>query len=322
MTNKLIKHWNDAPILDIILSGKYPLAQATGCPDAFTGTEPNWDMLRTHYGDSGYIWQGTDLEWKEVVLAFDMNELERRIKAGEQLEGHKLDSFTLQAQAKGVITDRSVSRTGLYCFTQSKDKEHLIMGIRAPGSNYVGRIIASPVGHATYKEEAEHGDIITDAVILEGSEEIGVRPEDMQGLHPIGFFQENGNSPGNVFFYIMQLNTSAEEIIKRHTGAMNLYSGWKRDTKGSKVEKEIRARRKMEESARRNPMFPKDAWENDTLFALPNDPGVMRDRIQEILQIDSMPGALALYFLHEFGIAEYERLIDVPEMRGKVVEAF
>lgn len=324
MVNKLLAHWKTTPKLDISLIDEYPLAQASKVPDAFQGSEPNWDKLRKQYGPNGvYVWHGIpELEWKEIILTFNSKDLDDAIINHTNilaLKGYKIDSFTVQAQVKGVVTENTYSRTALYCFTQSPNKNNLIMGYRGPGSNFSGRMIASPAGHVKYKKGVEYGNIITDAVIHEGEEEMGLRKSEIQELTLVGAFREI-EAPGNLFFYISHLNVPAEEIIERHTRAMQLYNGWKNEFRGNRIEKEIYAREKLEAVANTDKYFPVEAWENDRLFTIPNDPYEIIKMVPELTVVDSMPGSLALYFLHEFGEAHYARLMDAPGFKEKIDE--
>ncbi len=183
-------------------------------------------------------------------------------------------------------------------------------------------MISSPVGHVTYKETYEYGNQITDAVILEGHEEMGMRKSDIEKIYPVGLFRQPDGSPGNIFFYISQLKIPAEEIIERHTEAMIKYNAWKEEKDGYKMEKEIYARKKMVGQSGIDDTFPVDAWENETLITIPNDPKEIIKNIDKLIEVDSMPGSLALYFLHEFGESKYARLIDTPGFRERVLEKF
>ena len=331
MKNKLLAFWDKKPNLEIRLEPVFPLAKATGIPKAFKDEKlekRHWEMLRKHYGPEGiFINYGTPLEWREEIITFETSELEKAVKNYSKhskkvlvLNGKKLDSFTLQAQVKGIVDGSSYSRTGLYCFTQSPDKSKLIMGIRG-GSNNIGRIISSPVGHVAYKETPEYDNQITDAVILEGHEEMGMRKSDIEKIYPVGLFRQAKEVPGNIFFYISQLKIPAEEIIERHTEAMIKYNAWKEEKDGDKMEKEIYARKKMAEQAGKDDTFPVDAWENKTLITIPNDPDYIIKKIGSLIQMDSMPGSLALYFLHEFE-ESYAKLMDSTGFKKRVLERF
>ena len=329
MINKLLTFWDKEPNLEIRLKLVFPLAESTGIPEAFKDDGPDWEMLREHYGPKGiYINYGTSLEWKEEIITFETSELEKSVKKYSNhnndvlvLNGKKIDSFTLQAQLKGIVDGSSYSRTGLYCFTQSPDRSKLIMGIRG-GSNYIGKIICSPVGHVAYKKTHKYGDQITDAVILEGHEEMGMRKSDIKKIYPVGLFRQPDGSPGNIFFYISQLEISAEEIIERHTEAMIKYNTWKKEKEGNKIKKEIYARKKMAEQAGIDDNFPVDAWENEKLITIPNNADYIIKNIKSLIEVDSMPGSLALYFLHEFEESAYVKLMDSPGFKKRILEWF
>ena len=61
-----------------------------------TNCEPNWDFLREKYGGGVYINRGTPLEWKEITLGLNEDNLRENLeKRSLNLEGRAIDSFTI-----------------------------------------------------------------------------------------------------------------------------------------------------------------------------------------------------------------------------------
>ena len=92
-------------------------------------------------------------------------------------------------------------------------------------------------------------------------------------------------------------------------------------------EKEIYARGVLEGASNENPNIARDCWENSRLITVKNQPDAFMKLINDIEQngeglLPSMHGALALYFRHEFGVKEYEKLMDKQSFRKNVIEGF
>lgn len=321
MKNKLLVHWKKPPVLEVRLEDNYPLAHATGVPEAFEKEQPDWDMLRATYGPEGiFVNYGTpSLEWREVIIALEDSKVEEVIrgKGTIVLEGSKIDSFTLQAQERGMV-DTSYTATAVLGMTRSPDKEHIILGIRGR-SNNIGKIIPSPAGHSTYDDKLENP--IRRSVIVEGNEEQGVRESEIDSLELFGILRESF-SPKTQFLYTCTLNIPAREVIERHTQAMRYYEECKSKVDGNEIEKEIFARSEMSKKYQVDSSFPRDAWENNELVLVPNDPTWLVPYFSQASQqgkmIDSIYGAFALYFLHEFGEEEYGKLMAIPGFRENV----
>jgi len=73
-----------------------------------------------------------------------------------------------------------------------------------------------------------------------------------------------------------------------------------------------------------NPSFPVDAWENREVALMRNDPNEIIKLITPVVTVGKMKhgihGALALYFLHNFGEKDYARLMDLPRFREQIDE--
>jgi len=209
MVNALLAHWSDPPEVHITPLDIYPLAEATGIPEAFQGWELNWDILRKHFGpELIYINFDTPLEWREVGLSLSKTNFEQVIGNRNALyfKGAKIDSFTIQAQRRGALQETNWLETAIYCFTQSPDQEHLLVGTRG-GSESVGEFMVVPAGSVPYHARFEHNNQLEDAVIAEGNEEAGILPEEIQDLRLIGAFrQEMGSvAPSHMFLYVSRL---------------------------------------------------------------------------------------------------------------------
>ncbi len=329
MVNTLLAHWNEPPRLEVRLHDSFPLAEATGVPQAFGAEEPNWDMLRGRYGPGVYINPGTPLEWREVSLA-TARSLEDCLRAEGgvvSFDGFKIDSFTIQAQRKppaGNFNNFSYLETGIYCFMLSPDEENIIVGTRG-GSESIGQVIAAPVGSVGYPKGNLWIDPITDAVLAEAHEELGLLPGSYTAQFVGLFRQEPGSAaPSNNFFYVAQLKIPPEWVVRCHTQAMELYRNFKREAKGTDQEKEFAARGLLAQMAEGDLTIPRDAWENEHLRLLPNNPEQLISALRPSMERNElkhgMYGALALYFLHAFGKQWYGKLLDVPKVKGEIKE--
>ena len=125
MSNKLLKVFDDQSRPRWISHDRkntFPLGEGDPTLDnyPFKGGEPDWDRLREMYGDAVYINNGTPLEWREVVLTVPNADLESNLDRflGKELilPSYKTDSFTIQAQRKGVVRCDDFLETGVYGF--------------------------------------------------------------------------------------------------------------------------------------------------------------------------------------------------------------
>ncbi len=215
MVSTLLKYFEDIPQIGFLLKDNFPLAKATGVPQAFEGEEPNWDMLREQFGDAIYINRGTKNEWREVSVATPYNLDKRMIPSGRLLRvpGQKIDSFSVQAHRRGALEDFSWMETGQYCFALTPDGNNIIVGTRG-GSESVGEVIALPVGSVEYNQISDGRDLALEATIKEGYEEGVIQEHEWDFIRPLGIYrQEPGSTaPSNIFMYLGQLNIPFEEV--------------------------------------------------------------------------------------------------------------
>ena len=254
-----------------------------------------------------------------------------------------IDSFTIQAQRRGVITDLSWMETGQYCFTLTKDGNNIIVGTRG-GSESVGQVIALPVGSVGYPSEEDeyvkrlffgNSEMEIDpcklATMKEGWEEGAIHPkEDLEYLDLIGVYRQDKGSaaPSNIFMYLSRLNIDGKEIIERHRRSMREYNAIKDKfkTNADSSQVEIMARTHLQILAFHLPEngWAKDAWENESLSLWPADP---RDLVKmfeakpnENLK-HGMYGAIALYVL-DTNENLFGRLMSLPQFKEQLKEDF
>lgn len=329
MVNTLYKHFETEPVLDITLHNSFPLAEDAEITYAYEKGEVNWDFLRDHFDALArkqgkeraiYINPGTPLEWREVVLTCDdvpenINRMKNNII---QLDGYKIDSFTIQAQRQGVYDRWKYLETCIYGFV--KIENTIILGERG-GSERAGQFVSVPAGAVAFNNR-NLGDLVKSSAISEGIEEAGILPQEAY-YQLIGVFRQEPPARGvsDDFTYVGRLCSSSQEILARHAEAMVIY----RSLGGGQgdIEKEIKARKALEEKAAEDPKFPKDAWENSKLITIDNEPEVILRRVNLIHEngkqlIHGLYGALALYFLHEFGEQEFKKLMQIDKFKELV----
>jgi len=331
MVNTLLKLCKESPCLDVTLNHSFPLAEKIGLPQAFSDEEPDWNLLREHYGkEAVYINYGTKNEWQEVVLTLknlDEALMQQYSSQKLKLEGYKLDSFTIQAQRREQLLCNKFLGTVIYCFTKSSDNSNMILGVRG-GSESIGQAIGVPAGAVGWRMREmkinEGIDSISAALYAEAQEEAGINHNEFAQVNLIGVYrQELGSaSPSNVFMYVSNLNIDLEEVQSRHEKAMNIYEKTKCSVIGSEAEIEYKARKKLAELSEEDSTIPKDAWENDHLIIIPNDPGQIINQLKDAEQKEGIKhglyGAMALYFLKEFGEEEYTNLMKMQSFQKKI----
>ena len=315
---------------------------------------PDWDSKRFELGSGIYINPGVpELEWRELSLAtpYDLGkDLEERTIPGKgrvvRFEGKMIDSFTIQAQRRGVITDLSWIETGQYCFTLTKDENNIIVGTRG-GSESVGQVIALPVGSVGYPSEINeqvktfffgNSEMEIDpcklATMKEGWEEGAIHAKnDLEYLDLLGVYRQDRGSaaPSNIFMYLSRLNIDGEEIIERHRKSMEVYNDTKKRYKGEEGYSnlswiEIMARKTLKNMALTRPddMLAIDAWENESLSLWPSDPNdlikMLANNPNEKLK-HGMYGAIALYIL-DTNENLFGKLMDLPQFKEQLREDF
>ena len=338
MVSTLLAKYENNPRLDIIINSSF-------------NQIPDWDTLRSIFGEGVYINPGVpELEWRELSLAtpYDLGkDLGERTILGKgrviRFEGRMIDSFTIQAQRRGVITDLSWMETGQYSFTLTKDGNNIIVGTRG-GSESVGQVIALPVGSVGYPSEEDeyvkrlffgNSEMEIDpcklATMKEGWEEGAIHPkEDLEYLDLIGVYRQDKGSaaPSNIFMYLSRLNIDGKEIIERHRRSMREYNAIKDKfkTNADSSQVEIMARTHLQILAFHLPEngWAKDAWENESLSLWPADP---RDLVKmfeakpnENLK-HGMYGAIALYVL-DTNENLFGRLMSLPQFKEQLKEDF
>lgn len=327
MVNTLYKHFRTEPVLDITLRDSFPLAEDADITKAYENGEVNWDFLRNHFDALArkqekeraiYINPGTPLEWREVVLTVDnvpenINRMKNNII---QLDGYKIDSFTIQAQRQGVYNNQNYLEAVIYGIVKANNE--LILGIRG-GPENGGQFVSVPAGGVAFRTETLR-DPIKEAVFSEGQEEAGILPFEIN-YQLIGVLKQKQPARGINFIYSGNFSSGSQKILARHETAMALY----RSLGGGQgdIEKEIKARKALEEKAAENPTFPKDAWENSELTTVAAEPEAIINWIKQIHQsggklIHGQYGALSLYFLHEFGKKEFDKLMQIGKFKELV----
>ncbi|MAF50635.1 MAG: hypothetical protein CMH64_00955 [Nanoarchaeota archaeon] len=321
MVNSILKLFNDPVEILSEPHPTFPLAGEIGIPEAFEGDEPNWDMLRVLWGDSIYINGNTPLEWKEVVATIpNLDEIlaNSQDKAPITFPIYKTDSFTIQAQRKGKFSNRDYLETGIHGFVKIDNK--LLIGVRG-GSESIGELIAVPSGAVLY---GGGSDIISDAVYHEAMEEAGICKNSIRDLNLIGIFRQDTSTPSNMFVYTLQLEDGTE-ILENHTRIMELYNRTKSEFRGTPIETEFAAREALKVEAKLNgdPRYLVDAWENEKLELISNEPDAICGRVREVVNAfrlkHSMYGSLFTYFMNEFGQKYAEGLMDLPTFRDNLV---
>src|SRR3989344_4522880 len=342
MVNALLAHFGQEPKLEVRL--RDDIAVRFHLPGFnpellkfYSEREPDWDGLREYYDAMArsqgkeraiYINPGTELEWREAVLGLSKVEAAliiyaRALRFDEdsklRLSGYKLDSFTVQAQRKDVFTDYSIIQAVVFGFTIAGNE--LLLGGRG-GSERAGEFVSVPAGAVPFPTGYSSWDSIKRAVYSESSEEAGITPEETK-YQLVGIFGQEPPAPikSKNFVYVGKVSASVQEILGRHEQAIAIYQelgGGQGD-----IEKEIKARKALEERAADDPRFPMDAWENAQLSTINNEPGAIMARLDSIQQsgkkiVHGLHGALALYFLHQFGEKEYERLMSRDSFRELV----
>ena len=166
MVNTILRYWDVEPELKFN-ELRYELPNGDSC---FL-LDP-WDKLREKYGEGVYINPGTELEWREFILTLDNFEqsLEQEKDGIVSLTGRVIDSFTVQAQRRGVEKDYSHLETAIYCFTT--DGERLLLGVRG-GSESIGEIVGVPAGAVEFVGPYSNPHLIEEAVYKEANEEGG-----------------------------------------------------------------------------------------------------------------------------------------------------
>lgn len=321
----------------------FPLAEASGIPEAFPSpenprgsdwqrAEPDWNKLREHYGGAVYINRGTPLEWREVILTIPTKKpdeiLEKSDEALIYVPAYRTDSFTVQAQREGIFLNNSYLETVIHSYTKTYDESKLLIGTRG-GSESAGKLIVVPGGAVGF---TQCDTTIVNSVYKEANEEAGIRKSDLETASwAIGAFrQEMGcKAPSNMFVYTLRLAKGIEQrILEKHTEAMELYRKIKAESKGDSVEREYLARQRLKEEARKDGTFPADAWENERLELIVNEPEVIMRRVGAVIEearsgkgnglMHSMFGSLFVYFMHEFGEKYAGRLMELPGFKDNV----
>lgn len=351
MADILLKHFKEDPKIDFHLEWAHPLLVRQFDNDAFTpdgavnpdgtpslGAAINWTFLGQEYGDKIYIRKGTALEWREVGLTIKDDNLftglmrtrvdEATGKPKYDLEACAIDSFTIQAQRSGLVTGTGLNKldyieTVVYGFTIGSDGK-LVLGVRG-GSDRIGTVLAVPGGSVSYRDSVHP---IRRAVLEEGKEEAAISEDLITSNKLIGVYRHDtvDRSLGNFFVFVTQLNAPSGEIIERHRKSMEDYKRFKAEYGGTDLEKEIHARGLMKELAS-DPRYARDCWENESLMTIENDPDRLRRLITDIHDngkgvLPSMYGALALFYLNQFGEREYGVLLKTPAFFGKLRENF
>lgn len=332
MGTDLLSFWISPPSLIIKSEDSFPLAAQLGIEDLFSSEIPLWDSLREFYEakriEQGkdkpaiYIKPRTPLEWREIVLT--LGDLESSLSVTGNpllLHGFKLDSFSAQAQRRGVIATPYLE-THIASFTRTANHK-IILGIRGDSPSK-GQVITAPAGAVKY--DSSFDDSISRALFAEQEEELGVLAQDTDQARLIAIYRQRPGTgaASNIFLYKTDVQLDSSQIIERHSLAMDFYNA-QMCLPGNRIELEIATRRKMKELAVEDKTFPVDAWENISLIAIDNTyNAIMKLALEDFSGRLSraLYGGLALYVKSEFGDERYRELIQQESFREKLGNSF
>ncbi len=236
-------------------------------PEAMLDREYNrYSEMKNAKGEPGvYI-----PHWRELILVF------KGLSPNVNLSGLELEvatSFHSQALRRGCVED--ITPATVLGITRTSD-DKIMYGVRggtaAPGAAtalVLGQANTIPGGHVT-PQTTYSPNVIFSSFFDELLGEGGIERKQTSECSLIGY-QTDPQFKSLCFAMRTQTSFSSQELAEMHTRALEVYQ--KAKTSGAP---ELEARKRIGEAG----MVNSDAWENNSLIFLPNDPRYLKKIVE------------------------------------------